>query len=156
MQAVVTWLAPIALFFLLCSTCTGYYEAILGWNTRSRCADQTCHPYVRLPFWRGEYLYHRPLGVRLFWYSGGEYTKNSVPWKRIHAAGRLNWCHRLHAHRKPFRRKPVSPFLPMFWGVYPIWSSALFNSALYIEWSVNAHNSTTLNIKYPYALRNVL
>ena len=79
MQSVVTGQAPTtAAFFLLCSICTEYYEALLGWNTRSRCADQICYPYVRLPFWRGECLCHRSLGVWLFCYNYGEYVKNSV------------------------------------------------------------------------------
>ena len=34
-------------------------------------------------------LYHRPLDVRLFGDSDGEYMNNSVPWKRIHPAGPL-------------------------------------------------------------------
>ena len=49
-----------------------------------------CYPYIRLAFWRGESLYHRPLGVWLFWYSEGEYVKNGVPWKRIYSAGPLD------------------------------------------------------------------
>ena len=54
MQSVVTGQAPITLSFLLCSIYTEYYEALLGWNTRSRCADQICYPYVRLTLWKGE------------------------------------------------------------------------------------------------------
>ena len=54
MQSVVTGQAPITVSFLLCSIYTEYYEALLGWNTRSRCADQICYPYVRLTLWKGE------------------------------------------------------------------------------------------------------
>ena len=35
-----------------------------------------CYPYVILAFWRGQCLFHRPLGVWLLWYSDGEYIKN--------------------------------------------------------------------------------
>ena len=127
MPFVVTGQAPItAVLILLCSTCTEYYEALLGWNTRSRCADQICYPYARLTYWRRECLCHRPLGVLLFWYGDGEYVKNSVLWKCIHPAGPLDWCQRPHVHRKPRgRRKSVSPFWSTFWGVVPLLSSAL-------------------------------
>ena len=99
-----------------------WYEALLGWNTRSRCADQRCYPYVhiRLAFRRGECMHHGPLGVWLLWYSDGEYMKNSVSWKRTHPAGPFHWCQRPHVHRKPRgRRKVVSPFLSTFWGYTP-------------------------------------
>ena len=69
---------------------------------------------------------YMPLGVWLFWYSDGEYMKNSVPSKGIHPAGPLDWCQRPHVHRKPRgRRKSVSPFWSTFWGVVPLLSSAL-------------------------------
>ena len=95
-----------------------------SWTETHARGAQICYRYVRVPwrlaFWRGECLYHRPLGVRLFGESN-EYMKNSVPWERIHLAGPLEWCQWPRVHRKPRRRqKSVSPFLSMFWGGVPL------------------------------------
>ena len=99
--------------FFLCSMCTEYYEALLGWNTLARG--------VQIRYVTRTYVW-----LLLFWYSSdGEYVKNSVRWKRIHPAGPLDWCQRPHAHRKPRgRRIAVSLFLSFFGGVYPFLSSA--------------------------------
>ena len=119
-----------------------------SWIKHDRGA-QICYPYVHLAFRRGECWHHRALGVGLFEDSDGVYMKNSVPCKRKHRAGPLDWCGRPHVYRKPCRRrKSVSPFLSMFWeGVYPFLSSVLLYWTKYDPESETELNEWTSNVK---------
>ena len=151
MQSVVTGQTPVtaaAAFFLLCSICTEYYEALLWWNTSSRCSDQikyVTRTYVCLDFLRGECLYHRALGVWLFWYGEGEYMKNSVPWafgcsdttmvniwRMVYRGSAYillgRWIDandHMYIENLAIDEKQCPPFCQRFGGVYPFLSSAL-------------------------------
>ena len=92
--------------------CTEYYEA-LGVRRSDMLPVYT---YVCLFREESAYTTGRWVFCSCDIYSECEYMKNSVPWKRIHPGGKLDWCQRpSYVHRKPCgRRKAVFPFFSTF------------------------------------------